>query len=306
MSINNLMNQLKLAFYEKDGNEFEQFIVSTYKIQYPDFLAIKPQGSKGDGANDGYFSGELLVQVYAPEKVDAKEAIKKINHDFKRAIDCGWDFTEWHFVINDKFNAVQRNVHHAIDELNNNNPKYTIKLIDSDTLKNMIIKQLENNRLRVYILLNVNKDISEFGDFEAVEKVIESISKEKEIRSVESRHFINFSEELFMPDGIKKLEMNIDVNTSPELFKLFGSHIEKSQEVMEEYIPQIGLDLFTEIGKYIQEVYKKYEKNMKPEIALCKTYDNIYKKLEDDANIQTALWIVIAYFFDICDIGKIK
>ena len=29
-------------------------------------------------------------------------------------------------------------------------------------------------------------------------------------------------------------------------------------------------------------------------------------KLEDDGNIQTALWVVIAYFFDICDIGRIE
>ncbi len=45
---------------------------------------------------------------------------------------------------------------------------------------------------------------------------------------------------------------------------------------------------------------------MSPIRALEKTYEVIYNKLEDDGNIQTALWVVIAYFFDICDIGKIE
>jgi len=306
MNINDLTSQLKLAFYEKDGNEFEKFVVSSYKIKYPNFLAIKPQGKRGDGANDGYSSGELLVQVYAPEQVDSKKAIEKINHDFERAKTSGWNFKEWHFVINDKFKTIPRDIHHAIDDLKTNNPLYDINIIDSESLQNMIIGQLQNNRLRVYIILNVDKDISEFGDFEAVEKVIEAISKEKAIRSMEAVKFKNFSKESFLPDGIKKLEINIEENRNSDLFKFFGSHIEKSQEVMEEYIPQIGLDLFSDIGTYIQQEYQKFEKNMKPEVALLKTYDIIYRKLEDDANLQTALWVVIAYFFDICDIGEIE
>ena len=35
-------------------------------------------------------------------------------------------------------------------------------------------------------------------------------------------------------------------------------------------------------------------------------YSEFLDKLEDDGNIQTALWVVIAYFFDICDIGRIE
>ena len=75
---------------------------------------------------------------------------------------------------------------------------------------------------------------------------------------------------------------------------------------MEEFIPQIGFDLFTSIGKYIQQDYQKYEKTLKPDRALIKTYEGIYIKLENDKNLETALWVVIAYFFDICDIGKIQ
>jgi hypothetical protein len=305
-SIETLNDKLKLVFFEKDGNDFEKFVVSVYKISYPELMAVKPQGSKGDGANDGYLSGELLLQVYAPEKIEADATIKKMNHDFYRAKSYGWNFKEWHFVVNDKLKNLPTDIHLAIDKLKIDNPDYTITLIDGQTFQNKILGLLNHNRLMVYILLNADKDISEFGDFEKVEKVIDAISRESGIRNIKATEYLNFSKEVFLPDGIKKLAINIDEENNPELFKFFGSHIEKSQEVVEEYIPQIGLDLFTSIGNYIQQDYKKYERNMKPEQALIKTCEGIYAKLENDKNLETALWVVMAYFFDICDIGKIE
>lgn len=305
-SIETFNDKIKLAFYEKNENDFEKFVVSVYKISYPEFMGVKPQGSKGDGANDGYLSGKLLLQVYAPEKIDATASIKKINHDFERAKTYGWDFKEWHFVVNDKFKNIPTDIHLAIDQLKIANPAYEIKLIDSQTFQNGILGLLDQNRLRIYILLNADKDISEFGDFEKVEKVIEAIASESGIRSSKSTEYINFSKVNFLPDSIKKLEININEKDNEALFRFFGSHIEKAQEVMEEFIPKIGLDLFASIGKYIQQDYQKYEKTLKPDIALMKTYEGIYIKLENDKNLETALWVIIAYFFDICDIGRIQ
>ncbi len=303
MRINDLITQLKLAFYEKDGNEFEDFIVRFYKINYPELLAVKPQGSKGDGANDGYLSDELLLQVYAPQKLDAKSAIDKIEHDFNRAMSENWYFEEWHFIVNDKFSNIHKDIHQKIDELKQINPTVTIKLRDSETLKNMIIDLLKDNRLKVSILLNIDKDISEFNSFEQVEQVIESIAKEKAIRGFSDKNFRNFSKEKFLPDGIKKLEINIK---DGDTFKQFGAYLEKSKEVIEEYKEKIGLDLFEDVGEYIIKEYEKYSTSFKAEESLSKTFNTLYVKLEDDRNLETALWVVIAYYFDICDIGEIE
>ena len=51
-SILDISDKIDLAFLKKSGNEFEDFIVRFYKIDYPELLVVKPQGSKGDGAND--------------------------------------------------------------------------------------------------------------------------------------------------------------------------------------------------------------------------------------------------------------
>ncbi len=298
-----ISEKIDLAFYKKSGNEFEDFIVRFYKINYPELLAVKPQGSKGDGANDGYLSDELLLQVYAPEKLDAKSAIKKIEHDFNRAKSENWNFKEWHFVVNDKFSNIHKEIHQKIDELKKLNPTINIKLRDSETLKNMIIDLLKDNRLKVSILLNIDKDISEFNNFEQIEQVIEAISKEKAIRGFSDKNFKNFSKEIFLPDGIKKLEINIK---DEDTFKQFGAYLEKSKEVIEEYKEQIGLSLFEDVGECIIKEYKKHSSSFRAEESLSKTFNTLYGKLEDDRNLETALWVVIAYYFDICDIGEIK
>lgn len=302
-SIIDISDKIDLAFFKKSGNEFEDFIVRFYKIDYPELLAVKPQGSKGDGANDGYLSDELLLQVYAPQKLDAKSAIDKIEHDFNRAKSENWNFKEWHFVVNDKFSNIHKDIHQKIDELKKSNPTFIIKLKDSETLKNMIVELLKDNRLKISILLNIDKDISEFNSFEQVEQVIESISKEKAIRGFSDKNFKNFSKEIFLPDGIKKLEINIK---DEDTFKQFGAYLEKSKEVIEEYKEQIGLNLFEDVGEYIIKEYKKYSSSFKAEESLSKTFNALYGKLEDDRNLETALWVVIAYYFDICDIGEIK
>lgn len=300
--MSNIIDKIELSFYKKNTQEFENFIVSLYKIKYPDLMGVKAQGSKGDGANDGYLSNKILLQVYSPETIDAKKTIQKMEHDFQRAIEQKWSFNEWHFIVNDKFLNIPKDVHLKKDILQNNNANIIIKLQDNETLKNMIINLLPEHRLRVYILLNIDKDISEFSDFNKVSQVIDAISKEKSIRGFTDNNFKNFSKETFLPDGIEKLSINIK---NEYTIKQFGAYIEKSKDVIEEYKPKIGLDLFEETGDYIIKEYKKYNQSFDAEISLSKTFDNIYDKLDKDRNLETALWVVIAYYFDICDIGDI-
>ena len=58
------------------------------------------------------------------------------------------------------------------------------------------------------------------------------------------------------------------------------------------------------MSKIIKEKYKQLSEKFNPEQSLVKLNDFLYNKMSNDRNLETALWIVIAYFFDICDIGK--
>lgn len=296
-------DKIKLSFYNKDGNDFEDFVVKLYKIKYPNLVGVKPQGSKGDGANDGYLAGELVLQVYAPEKVEAKKATDKLEHDFERAKEEKWNFTQWHFVINDKFKNIHRNIHQVIDKLREENTSIDIRVIDNQTLKNMIYDLQSTNSLKVHVLLEMDRDISSFNDFEKFSTIVDFLSQEQTIKNITNHDFMNFSKEVFLPDGIKKLEINIQ----DEYFsQTFGTYIEKSTEIIEDFKEKIGLDEFVNVGKYIQEIYQKYEKKVISEQALLQTHKEIYGKIESDQNLETSLWVTMAYFFDICNIGAIK
>lgn len=296
-------DKIKLAFYEKDANAFENFIVKLYKIKYPNLIGVKPQGSKGDGANDGYLAGKLLLQVYAPEKVEAKKAIEKLEHDFKRAKEEKWNFNEWHFVVNDKFKDIHRDVHHKIDELREKNPTIEIRVIDNQTLKDMIYDLQPKNSLKIYVLLEMDKDISLFNDFEKFEIIVDFLSKEQAIKNISNHDFMNFSKNNFLPNGIEKLDINIK---DAYFSQTFGTYIEKSAGIIEDFKKKVEFDEFEYMGKYIQEVYQKYEKKIIPEQALLNTHKEIYSKIESDQNLETSLWVTMAYFFDICDIGAIE
>lgn len=287
--------------YEKEGKEFEDFTVAIYRLEYPEIQKIKPQGQKGDGGNDGYISGELVIQCYAPEKVEAKECITKIERDLQRAIDSNWKFKEWHFVVNDHFLGLHRDIHHKIDELKQKNPNLTIKLVDADGLKNILLRHTED-LFQIYCILSVDRDIISFNNIDLIINIINFIAEDNVLKTFYAvENFVDFSEENFSPDGIKKLEINIE---NKFFSKIFGAYIDKSREIIEEYKDKIGLSKFEEVQKEIIDIFKRKREQYNSEEALKKTHNYFFEKNPNkEQNFYNALWIVIAYFFDICDIG---
>ena len=288
-------DKIKLMLYEKNKEEFEKFVIEIYRIEYSDIKSVKPQGPKGDGGNDGYISNELVLQCYAPEHIDAKHTNDKIERDLNRAIKSEWKFKEWHFVINDKFQGIPRDVHHKSDELNKKYKDIEIKLIDSEILKNKLIDYSKNDLFKIYCLLQYDVDVFNFNNIELIVKIVDFISEDSLLRSFNQINFINFSLENFNPDGIAKIKVNI----SNEYFlQMFGAYLEKSKEIIEEY---------KEVGDIIKDKFKSLRKSFSPEESLRKTHKYFIERNSDkaDQNYQLALWIVIAYFFDICDIGDL-
>jgi len=113
--------EYKVAFLEKKGNAFQDFFSTIMEKRYPgDFIRVRPWGNVGDQKNDGYLKSErTLFQVYAPNELTAKQAIKKIDQDFNGALPY-WKqhFHSWVFV------------HNSAQGLG---PEVTTKLLELDT-----------------------------------------------------------------------------------------------------------------------------------------------------------------------------
>lgn len=91
------------AFLKAKGEAFQTFFEQLMNRGYKaDFMACSPWGNVGDKKNDGFLKSERrLFQVYAPRKMTAAEAKKKINEDFAGALEhWGKHFDKWSFVHN--------------------------------------------------------------------------------------------------------------------------------------------------------------------------------------------------------------
>ena len=90
-------------FRYKYGDDFDRFFKDIMSRRYPsDFQRVKPAGPHGDRKCDGLLvSSRQLFQCYAPERMETKRTIGKIEDDFLGAIEhWGSDFDEWVFVHN--------------------------------------------------------------------------------------------------------------------------------------------------------------------------------------------------------------
>ncbi len=75
----------QLEIYKRNGQDFENFFSKVMRLNNPEFVQVKPQGSYGDRKNDGFIKSQgLYFQVYAPEDpaIKEKDTIEKLVTDF--------------------------------------------------------------------------------------------------------------------------------------------------------------------------------------------------------------------------------
>lgn len=104
---------------------FEDLMTRAYKA---DFMPCRPWGNRGDRKNDGFLKSERrLFQVYAPNEMTEREAIKKIKEDFEGAKAC-WKkhFDKWSFVHN-AIDGLPPHVHGIILDFERANDGVTVE-----------------------------------------------------------------------------------------------------------------------------------------------------------------------------------
>lgn len=131
-----------LEFQSKTANEFQSFFSQVMSARYPgDFIATRPWGQSGDQKCDGYIlSTGTFYQVYAPDDLDAKSAVTKMQKDFAGALDKWKEkIRVWVFVHNAKV-GVPPHVLQQLTTFKRDNPGIVFSHIGKIELKAVFLR----------------------------------------------------------------------------------------------------------------------------------------------------------------------
>ena len=112
-----------------NGTAFQQLFWAVMRAKHgTEFVQVRPQGSLGDGGNDGYLPADgHYLQVYGPIDPQQKisDAENKILEDFDKLIGSWNQVTpvrEYSFAFNDKYEGAFTTIAATLGELENANP----------------------------------------------------------------------------------------------------------------------------------------------------------------------------------------
>lgn len=278
-------------FLRKKGDEFQKFFGDLMEKRFPagDFIRVRPWGKSGDRKNDGYLRSErTLFQVYAPNEMKELAALNKIDEDFNGAIPH-WKqyFDTWIFVHNGREGLSPGIVKKLLD-LDRENKQISVKSWGFEDLRRVLFKLPEEDIAALLGSAPSQRDFLKVG-FEDLQIVLRTIARQPSSP---------------MPDLSKVPHDKIEINKlSEDVEALINLGRLKSPLVgkfLEDYPdPEYG-------DQIVQTFKEKYDDlksaNLDPDSIFLALQIFAGGELTQEPRHQAAVFSVLAYLFDQCDI----
>ena len=285
----------KLKIYQKDGYEFQNFFTSIMNKYDSEFTTIKTQGNIGDRKNDGYIPSKgIYYQVYAPEKIDATEAISKIENDLSGLIEYWNDICpikEYNFVMNDKYKGAYPTINAKILEVGR---KYNIttKLLLASQIENIFFQLKDEDIME--ILGNIISVPIENLSFNSLNDVIEGIMKLP----------FKTEESLIAPAEMEeKIKFN---NLNNQVSNILNEHSIYIGQ-LEEYFSNKGDFEREKVQQILTGIYEEAIKKISNDETDANSIRFFYivdkiTPAQNNISIMNAIYILMSYYFEACDI----
>lgn len=281
--------KFEVLFRDAKGNEFQTLFERLMGLVYPeDFMACRPWGNRGDRKNDGFLKSErCLFQVYAPNEMTEREAIKKIKEDFEGGKKhWGEHFDKWVFAHN-AMNGLPPHVQQTILDFEKANPGITLQPWGWNEFLKVFRKVSEGDRNSWLGFAPSNETKAQIG-FADLQPILESLGKKPAPKDYAVRD---------VPTG--KIEANA---LSESVATLLKAGMTKAVLVGDFFIQWHDEALGEQIAEAFRDKYQSLRSQKSP--------DEIFSELQQWAGgeergspeYQMAVLAVIAYFFDSCDI----
>lgn len=296
----------RIMFHRKvlasDGQSFEDLFTAVMQKVNPRFTPIKPQGNLGDRKNDGYDSDTgHYYQVFAPEDLSRSkaDAVAKLKADFAGLKEY-WDYVcpvkRFSFVMNDKFKGSHPTIEADLTAIKT---AYDLESCDS-----FLAKHLEDELFSLPgdVIISIigywpNPDRIVDIDYSVLNEVIGHIQKDVRPISRDSVLDAPDFEEKIQFNGLSKIVANLLNRASYQV----GS-IESYFELNSEFTKQ-------QIRDHLSSIYiGLVDASDEADDQILQHADAVFFDMLDalspraNASVQDAVLVVMAYFFESCDI----
>jgi len=292
-----------------DGQQFENLFVSIMGYARQDFRAIKPQGKIGDRKNDGCEpTVGRYYQVYAPEDATTKESnsVKKLEADFAGLKKYWTDLysagiQEFFFVLNDRYKGAYPTTHKALSDLKKNHSLQKADVFACKDLERVTFDELGDDQVQVVVGFIPDFSMVVKVDYQILTEVVAHILENIPDKAVPGK--------LISPEFETKLTFN-ELSAAAPYLKA-GSYQSSSVELFFDRNVDFARQAVRQSlnDMYIAAAQEGFIAD--PMIGLT-AQDQMYFYILSSATplvgrdklaaTQRAVQVLLAYFFESCDI----
>jgi hypothetical protein len=288
-----------------NGQAFEDLFTQVMGLLYDDFRKVKAYGSDGDRKNDGFIpTTNTYFQCYAPEDIQKSKAnlITKLNTDFKGLVNHwegeGFKVETFYFAVNDKDQGLSPSSYSELEKLKISHPEVKIDFLLIPQLKSLFNKL---NKLYVMQVVGlIPTDAIGDLDFWALGEVITHILKNQvPIDFNENYEDRKEFEDKIKLNGLTKRVSGI-LNTASHQEKAIESFILENEKNSVQAIRDRFVNYYNDSKLHHKNNVENYADKRFFFISNAALPD--IQNENNSKKIQDAIFILMAYFFEACDI----
>jgi hypothetical protein len=292
------------------GQQFEDLFVSVMEYARKDFRPIKPQGNIGDRKNDGCepIAGRYY-QVYAPEDASQKEstAITKIETDFAGLL-AYWStlhpsgIKEFFFVLNDRYHGPYPTTQAALFKIQTSNGLDKADVFICKDLEQVVLSELADDQIQVIAGFVPDTSAIVRIDYSILTEVIGHILRNDPDKAKPGK--------LISPEFEQKIKFNNLFIAAPYLragsyqSNAVDAFFEKNVDFARQAVREALNDMYVEATEksFSDDSPGQLTKEDKMFFHILSSATPYVNGSEQPGQVQSAVLVVMAYFFETCDI----
>lgn len=289
----------ELRVRQAKGEGYQKLFNSVMQLRYPSFTPMRPYGNVGDRGNDGYIADTgTFFQCYAPTSPSSNlaTAARKAAGDFNN-LHKHWNKThkiaEYRFAFNDEYAGSAVPIETALAK---------ISQIHGIPARAFLAKDLETEAFQLTLpeferavdsCLPDPRDMSD-ADYAAVREVVNYIMSTAADDPPKGK--------LLAADFIQKIKFNNLSEEISDLLRVAG----RQSNVVDDYFSNRSGTHRQDLRDHFAALYSQAcnrKAKPSPDVVFFAVLDaSLPPTRKTDRNIRNAALIIMAYYFEACDI----